>query len=54
MSYVKTINEDGVVRNGGISRFDYNTIYTDAGSVSVDYRADTKLYINKKIAEALA
>lgn len=31
-----------------------NTIYSDSGDVSVDYRADTKLYINKKIAEALA
>lgn len=31
-----------------------NTIYTDAGSVSVEYVADTKLYIDNKIAELQA
>ena len=31
-----------------------NTIFTDAGSVSVDYIADTKLYIDGKIAELQA
>lgn len=31
-----------------------NTIYTDAGSVSVDYIADTKLYIDNKVAELQA
>ena len=31
-----------------------NSIYTDAGSVSVDYIADTKLYIDNKVAELQA
>ena len=31
-----------------------NNIYTDAGSVSVEYVADTKMYIDKKIAELQA
>ena len=31
-----------------------NTIYTDAGDVSVEYIADTKLYIDNKIAELQA
>jgi len=31
-----------------------NTIYTDAGAVSVEYVADTKLYIDNKIAELQA
>ena len=31
-----------------------NNIWTDAGSVSVDYSADTKLFIQNAIAEALA
>lgn len=31
-----------------------NTIYTDAGSVSVEYVANTKLYIDNKIAELQA
>ena len=31
-----------------------NTIYTDAGDVSVDYIADTKLYIDNKVAELQA
>lgn len=31
-----------------------NNIYTDAGAVSVEYRADLKMYIDKKIAEAIA
>lgn len=31
-----------------------NTIFTDAGDVSVEYRADLKMYIDKKIAEAIA
>lgn len=31
-----------------------NTIYTDAGSVSVEYVADTKLYIDGKVAELQA
>lgn len=31
-----------------------NSIYTDAGSVSVEYVADTKLYIDNKIAELQA
>ena len=31
-----------------------NNIYTDAGDVSVEYRADLKMYIDKKIAEAIA
>ena len=32
----------------------YNTIYTDCGPVSVDYPADTKLYIDGKFAELQA
>lgn len=31
-----------------------NSIFTDAGSVSVDYIADTKLYIDNKVAELQA
>lgn len=31
-----------------------NTIYTDAGAVSVEYVADTKLYIDNKVAELQA
>ena len=31
-----------------------NTIYTDAGEVSVEYVADTKLYIDNKVAELQA
>ena len=31
-----------------------NNIWTDTGSVSVEYPADTKLYIDRKIAEALS
>ena len=31
-----------------------NNVFVDTGSVSVEYPADTKLYIDKKIAEALA
>lgn len=31
-----------------------NTVYTDAGAVSVEYVADTKLYIDNKIAELQA
>ena len=31
-----------------------NNIFADTGDTEVEYRADTKLYINKKIAEALA
>lgn len=31
-----------------------NNIFADTGDTHVEYRADTKLYINKKIAEALA
>lgn len=31
-----------------------NSIFTDAGSVSVDYVADTKLYIDNKVAELQA
>ena len=31
-----------------------NNIFADAGNVSCEYRADTKLYINKKIAEAIS
>ena len=31
-----------------------NTIYTDAGNVSVEYVADTKLYIDNKVAELQA
>lgn len=31
-----------------------NTIYTDAGEVTVDYIADTKLYIDNKVAELQA
>ena len=32
----------------------YNTIYTDCGPVSVDYPADTKLYIDGKFVELQA
>ena len=32
----------------------YNTIFADVGDVSVDYRADTKLYIDNKITAAVA
>ena len=31
-----------------------NNIWSDAGDVDVEYRADTKLYIDKRLAEALA
>ena len=31
-----------------------NNIWTDVGPVSVEYPADTKLYIDGKIAEAIA
>jgi len=31
-----------------------NNIWSDAGPVDVDYRADTKLYVDKKIAAAIA
>ncbi len=31
-----------------------NTVYVDCGSVTVDYPADTKLYVDNKIAEAVA
>lgn len=34
--------------------FGFNEIKSDAGTVSVDYAADTKLYISKKIAEAIS
>lgn len=33
--------------------FGINNIYTDCGNVSVEYRADTTMYINRKIAEAI-
>ena len=32
----------------------YNAIFADVGDVSVDYRADTKLYIDNKITQAIA
>ena len=32
----------------------YNAIWADTGDVSVDYRADTKLYIDNKITQAIA
>ena len=31
-----------------------NTIYADTGDTAVEYRADTKAYINRKIAEAIS
>ena len=31
-----------------------NNIWADSGDTEVEYRADTKLYINKKIAEAIS
>jgi hypothetical protein len=31
-----------------------NNIFADTGDTEVEYRANTKLYVNKKIAEALA
>jgi hypothetical protein len=31
-----------------------NTIYADTGDTSVEYRADIKAYINRKIAEAIS
>ena len=31
-----------------------NNIWANTGDVSVEYRADVKLYINKKIAEAIS
>jgi len=31
-----------------------NNIFTDTGNTEVEYRADTKLYINKKITEAIS
>ena len=31
-----------------------NNIWADTGSTSIEYRADTKLYINKKITEAIS
>ena len=30
-----------------------NNIWSDVGDVDVEYRADTKLYIDKKVQEAL-
>lgn len=35
------------------SMFGINNIYTDCSNVSVEYRADTTMYINRKIAEAI-
>ena len=35
------------------SMFGINNIYADCGNVSVEYRADTTMYINRKIAEAI-
>jgi hypothetical protein len=31
-----------------------NNIYADCGNISVEYRADTTTYINRKIAEAIS
>jgi hypothetical protein len=31
-----------------------NNVWSDAGEVDVDYPADTKLYVDKKIAAAIA
>ena len=36
------------------SLYGYNNVWSDAGDVDVKYRADTTLYINKKIAEMQA
>ena len=36
------------------SLYGQNNIWADTGDVSVEYRADVKLYINKKIAEAIS
>lgn len=36
------------------SLYGYNNVWSDAGDVTVKYRADTALYINKKIAEMQA
>ena len=35
------------------SLYGVNNIWADSGDTEVEYRADTKLYINKKIAEAI-
>ena len=32
----------------------YNRVWTDVGPVSVEYPADTKLYIDNKITQAIA
>ena len=31
-----------------------NNIWSDAGGMAVEYRADTKLYVDRKIHEALS
>jgi hypothetical protein len=36
------------------SMFGINNIYADCGNISVEYRADTTTYINRKIAEAIS
>lgn len=45
-----TVQLDGHAMN---SLYGVNNIWSDAGDVEVEYRADTKLYIDKKIQEAL-
>ena len=36
------------------SLYGENNVFVDAGNVSVEYRADTSMYINRKISEAIA